>query len=279
MSIGRTFKQALQKGIRSMEVKRFGLGLDRIDKWWKWQSEELANHSPVQALGDRGSLVTRTAALEEQAQVWPIPPEKLARKLAVPSQGRMYYIRYAFKMGQSVEQVHELTRIDPWFLAQMKELVDFEDELLARRGEVQLFAGAPAGGNSPEKKTALTALLLHAKELGYSDVQLGTVWGLAAAQVRALRKALAVQPVYKLVDTCAAEFEAATPYYYSSYEQPVRRIGAVGLPPAAEDEVRVTAKKKVIILGGGPNRIGQGIEFDYCRVGTTSCWTPSSASV
>ncbi len=266
MSIGRTFKQALQKGIRSMEVKRFGLGLDRIDKWWRWQSEELANHAPVQALGDRGSLVTRTAALEEQAQVWPIPAERLARKLAVPSQGRMYYIRYAFKMGQSIEQVHELTRIDPWFLAQMKELVDFEDELLSRRGEIQFIAGAAAGKPGTAGKAALAALLLRAKELGYSDVQLGTVWGLTAAQVRALRQALEVRPVYKLVDTCAAEFEAATPYYYSSYEQPVRKIGADGIPPMVEDEVRITDKKKVIILGGGPNRIGQGIEFDYCCV-------------
>jgi carbamoyl-phosphate synthase large subunit len=108
--------------------------------------------------------------------------------------------------------------------------------------------------------------MLRAKELGYSDVQLGTVWGLTAAQVRALRKALEVEPVYKLVDTCAAEFEAATPYYYSSYERPVRQVGSGGLPAKVEDEVRITGKKKVIILGGGPNRIGQGIEFDYCCV-------------
>ncbi len=135
MSIGRTFKEALQKGIRSMEVKRFGLGLDKIDKWWR---NEMRNaecgmrkeEGAVKTLGDRGSDMVRKLAEEQAASEWPIPEEKLKRKLAVPSQGRMYYIRYAFKMAWTVEQVFALTKIDPWFLTQMKELVEFEDELV-----------------------------------------------------------------------------------------------------------------------------------------------------
>ncbi len=135
MAIGRTFKEALQKGIRSMEVKRFGLGLDKIDKWWKNETrnakrETRNEESVVKTLGDRGSDMTRKNAEEQAATSWPIPEEKLKRKLAVPSQGRMYYIRYAFKMAWTVEQVFALTKIDPWFLTQMKELVDFEDELV-----------------------------------------------------------------------------------------------------------------------------------------------------
>src|SRR5262249_4318681 len=129
MSIGRTFKEALQKGIRSMEVKRFGLGLDKIDKWWEAEQRSQkpeARSQNEKTLGDRGSDMTRKKAEEEAAVTWPIPEEKLQRKLSVPSQGRMYYIRYAFKMGWTVDQVFALTKIDPWFLTQMKELVDFE---------------------------------------------------------------------------------------------------------------------------------------------------------
>ena len=138
MSIGRTFKEALQKGIRSMEVKRFGLGLDKIDKWWKNETrnappqkrETRNDEGVVKTLGDRGSDMVRKLAEEQAATSWPIPEEKLKRKLAVPSQGRMYYIRYAFKMAWTVEQVFALTKIDPWFLTQMKQLVEFEDELV-----------------------------------------------------------------------------------------------------------------------------------------------------
>ena len=265
MSIGRTFKEALQKGIRSMEVKRFGLGLDRIDKWWRRQVVELDVQPAAtpSSLGDRGAFVTRTAALEQAAQVWPIPEDRLIRKLSIPSQGRPYYIRYAFKMGYTLERVNELTNIDPWFLSQMKDLVDFEDNLFQARPHAASFM---AGKISADDRHSFAALLRRAKEMGYSDVQLGTIWSLQPAEVRGIRKRLTIEPVYKLVDTCAAEFEAATPYYYSTYESPITRLENGRSMQQVDDEVRVTDCKKIIILGGGPNRIGQGIEFDYCCV-------------
>ncbi|MHB1767687.1 MAG: carbamoyl-phosphate synthase large subunit [Phycisphaerae bacterium] len=265
MSIGRTFKEALQKGIRSMEVKRFGLGLDRIDKWWRRQLVELDAQPAAtpSSLGDRGAFVTRTAALEQAAQIWPIPEDRLIRKLSIPSQGRPYYIRYAFKMGYTLQRVHELTNIDPWFLSQMKDLVDFEDNLFQARPHAAAFM---AGKISADDRHGFAALLRRAKETGYSDVQLGTIWSLQPAEVRGIRKRLTIEPVYKLVDTCAAEFEAATPYYYSTYESPITRLENGRSMQQVDDEVRVTDRKKIIILGGGPNRIGQGIEFDYCCV-------------
>jgi carbamoyl-phosphate synthase large subunit len=252
MSIGRTFKESLQKGIRSMEVKRFGYGLDANDKWLN---------------AKRGVQSADGSDIE-----WPIPAEKLRRKLAVPSQGRLYYIRYAFKLGWTIEQVHELTRIDPWFLDQLKQLVDFEDVLCG----YQRLEDVPR------------EVLFQGKQMGYSDPQLanlylGKINVETILKVRAHRKALGIEPVYKLVDTCAAEFEAATPYYYSTYEAPITQVlsepGRVGPVPAnprdsgstragslSDDEIRVSDRKKIIILGGGPNRIGQGIEFDYCCV-------------
>ena len=225
MSIGRTFKESFQKAIRSMEVKRFGFGLDKNDEWLR---------------AKRG---------DEEA-TWPIDDDTMIRKLSVPSQGRMYYIRYALKMGWSLERIHELTRIDPWFLDQFAQLVEFEDELLSI--------------NSLEELSV--SMMRRAKELGYSDPQLaylykGVISTETILQVRKFRKQLGVEPVYKLVDTCAAEFEAATPYYYSTYERPLRQLGEGEM---FDDEVRVSDQQKIVILGGGPNRIGQGIEFDYC---------------
>jgi carbamoyl-phosphate synthase large subunit len=277
MSIGRTFKEALQKGIRSMEVKRFGLGLDKIDKWWKHElrsQKSEAGSQKEKTLGDRGSDMIRKKTEETQAVTWPIPDEVLKRKLAVPSQGRMYYIRYAFKLGYTVEHVFNLTKIDPWFLTQMKELVDFEDELVQcaeyakdqvtaqflfteyMEKETEAFDGIARAGKALRK----------AKEWGYSDVQLATVWKMTPAQLREGREMWRIKPVYKLVDTCAAEFEAATPYYYSTYESPVRKLVNGKLEGVIDDEIRISDRKKIIILGGGPNRIGQGIEFDYCCV-------------
>jgi len=239
MAIGRTFKEALQKGIRSMEVKRFGFGLDDQDQWLTKKD-------------------------------WPIAEEKLLRKLAVPSQGRLFFIRYAMKMGWSIERIHELTHIDAWFLAEMKQLVDFENQLTARaepdpqsdwKEAKREFDQTPLA-----ERQALEAEIgsdyRFAKSLGYSDVQLSYATGDSAATVRHLRKRFGVRPVYKLVDTCAAEFEASTPYYYSTYEMPFTVDGK----SVTEDEIRLTDKPKVIIIGGGPNRIGQGIEFDYCCV-------------
>jgi carbamoyl-phosphate synthase large subunit len=231
MSIGRTFKEALQKVIRSMEVKRHGFGLDRNDKWLA------ARRSTAGGLAD-GS-----------APAWPIPEETLVRKLTVPSQGRLYFVRYALKSGWSVERVSELSGYDPWFVSQLAELVAFEDELCRYASLEEL----------PNE------ILFQAKAHGYSDAQLanlylGAITTDTILKVRAHRKKAGIEPVYKLVDTCAAEFEAATPYFYSTYERPFTRGGA----PATDDEIRVTAAPKVVILGGGPNRIGQGIEFDYC---------------
>ncbi|MEY3021903.1 MAG: Carbamoyl-phosphate synthase large chain [Planctomycetota bacterium] len=239
MSIGRTFKEAFQKVVRSMEVKRFGYGLDRNDKWLaarRASAEELA-----------GGL----QAADRSPVEWPIAEDKLIRKLAVPSQGRLYFVRYAFKMGWSAGRIHEYTRIDPWFLEEFRQLVAFEDELC----RVARLEDLP-------RET-----LFEAKRLGYSDAQLanlylGEISTESILAVRAHRKKLGIEPVYKLVDTCAAEFEAATPYYYSTYEAPFTVDGREVL----DDEIRVTDREKIVILGGGPNRIGQGIEFDYCCV-------------
>jgi carbamoyl-phosphate synthase large subunit len=284
MAIGRTFKEALQKGVRSMEVKRFGFGLDKYDKWLNAKCG--TGDSPVSSsLKDHGRVARATDEKTTQGESldheWPIPDDKLQRKLAVPSQGRLYYIRYALKSGWSVEQIHELTNIDPWFLAEMKQLTDFEDELIASR---KLLAAVGKADREDRDKEIprLKETLRKAKQWGYSDVQIAAAWGgsMSPGDVRKIRRKLAVEPVYKLVDTCAAEFEAATPYYYSSYETPFT-IVAPKVPTgpatsfvenkdvvlsAVEDEIRLTNRPKVIIIGGGPNRIGQGIEFDYCCV-------------
>ncbi len=301
MAIGRTFKEALQKGIRSMEVKRFGFGLDKYDKWLNAQKGNANSGTgvpPVQHGQDahatnstRGLRSSARAAAgvddddkttqgESAAQEWPIPDEKLRRKLAVPSQGRLYYLRYALKMGWTIEQIHELTNIDPWFLAQMKQLVDFEQVLT----QPSVVSAAQSGDVE-----YLAQWLGETKALGYSDIQLAAAWGINAGKVREYRRKVGPTPVYKLVDTCAAEFEAATPYYYSTYEtrfkiygdldatqrqNPLSRRIQVGTQTSprkefltvVEDEIRLTDKPKVIIIGGGPNRIGQGIEFDYCCV-------------
>ena len=282
MAIGRTFKEALQKGIRSMEVKRFGFGLDANDQWLKAMQRGTgyppASGTQVSAADDgQVAHATKTAptAQGESAEFeWPIPDDKLRRKLAVPSQGRLFYVRYALKMNWSVEKIYELTNIDPWFLTQMKELTDFEQQLVDIEKTEPRFAD-PACAES-EKCAAYSGLIVRAKSLGYSDTQMANIWSDSPEQFKRVREGF-VKPVYKLVDTCAAEFEAATPYYYSTYETPFKS------PPSAspsllstldsqlstaypEDEIRLTDRPKVIIIGGGPNRIGQGIEFDYCCV-------------
>ncbi|MCA9295011.1 MAG: carbamoyl-phosphate synthase large subunit, partial [Phycisphaerales bacterium] len=247
MSIGRTFKESFQKAIRSMEVKRFGFGLDKNDKWLAASRSVRSDETTGERLAADGSPIE-----------WPIAEDTLARKLSVPSQGRLYYIRYAFKLGWSLERVHEQTRIDPWFLHQLLELVRFEDELL----KYDRLDDVPR------------EVLFRAKQLGYSDPQLaqvycGDITTDTILRVRARRESFDIRPVYKLVDTCAAEFEAATPYYYSTYETPFTPGGdggggGGGTGETTEDEIRLTDTPKIVILGGGPNRIGQGIEFDYC---------------
>ncbi|RFC48376.1 MAG: carbamoyl-phosphate synthase large subunit [Verrucomicrobia bacterium] len=189
MAIGRTFKESLQKALRSLEIKRFGLIGDGADK--------------------------------------EVDDETLTTKLSVPNAERIFFLGQAFAKGWDVEKVFSLTKIDRWFLRQIEEIV----------------AAASDGADDS---------LRRAKKLGFSDVQLAQKGRTTPAAIRAARKQSGITPTYRLVDTCAAEFEAYTPYYYSTY--------------GIEDEVRDGDKKKIIILGGGPNRIGQGIEFDYCCV-------------
>ncbi|MBS0186833.1 MAG: carbamoyl-phosphate synthase large subunit [Planctomycetes bacterium] len=252
MAIGRTLKESLQKVIRSMDVKRFGLGLDRNDKWLAAKRAGQTGRP----LSDAGKF----RAADGSEIDWPISVEKLSRKLAVPSQGRLYYIRYAMKLGWTDEKIYELCKVDYFFLDQIRQLVEFED-VLCRYSKL-------------EEVPAET--LFEAKQLGYSDAQLanlylGTISPDTILQVRAHRQKQGIEPVYKLVDTCAAEFEAVTPYYYSTYERASGggAKGQSGKETAAfrgDDEIRVSDRQKVIIIGGGPNRIGQGIEFDYCCV-------------
>ncbi len=194
MAIGRTFKEALMKGVRALDTgKRIG--------------------------GDK------------------IEPKILTQRLVTPHPERLSYIQYALRQGHTVKQIAKMTSIDPWFLYQLKEINDMQLE--AEKHPMESVPGE---------------VVREAKRMGFSDGRLAGTWRLngkgGQEKVRHLRKKFGVKPVYKRVDTCAAEFESYTPYLYSTYEE--------------EDEAAPTPKKKVIILGSGPNRIGQGIEFDYC---------------
>ncbi len=220
MAIGRTFKEALQKGLRSLEIGRYGLGADGRD-------------DPLLEVGCRSEGAVQTHELEACQLM-------LRQKLAHPCSERIFYLRYALKAGMSLREIHTITKIDPWFLDQIAQIVRFEDEI---RGQKRRYLN---GGDLPE------GFWREAKRMGFSDRQLAHLLESDEETVRKLRKAKGVTSVFKLVDTCAAEFEAYTPYYYSTYE--------------SVDETRPSEKKKVMILGGGPNRIGQGIEFDYCCV-------------
>ncbi|MDD6088089.1 MAG: carbamoyl-phosphate synthase large subunit [Desulfovibrionaceae bacterium] len=203
MAIGRTFKEALQKGLRSLEIGAIGLGSQF-----------------------RADLPNK---------------EDLVPQLRIPNSRRIFSIRQAMLAGFSIEELHEHTGIDPWFLRQIREIVDME-------GEIRDFALANSmTSDNPEMVEVLT----KAKQFGFSDRQLAEMWKRPETDIRALRQSVGINPVYYLVDTCAAEFEAYTPYFYSTYE-------------TGKELNSASDKKKVIILGGGPNRIGQGIEFDYC---------------
>jgi carbamoyl-phosphate synthase large subunit len=201
MAIGRTFKESLQKALRGLEVGRFGLGCDTKDLWG----------TPRQPSED-----------------------EIKAKLAIPNSERIWFIRYAMLAGLSVEQVQALTGIDPWFLANIQELVALERKLRQIRSMEEVS----------------DAVLREAKQNGFSDRQLATLWHTTEGEIRRDCQRRGIRAVFKLVDTCAAEFEAVTPYYYSTYER--------------EDEARTGARPRIVVLGGGPNRIGQGIEFDYC---------------
>jgi carbamoyl-phosphate synthase large subunit len=195
MAIGRTFQESFQKALRSLETGRYGWGCDRKEK---------------------------------------LPSlEQVRAGLRTPNPERIFTVRHALQLGMTVEEVYELTSIDPWFLDKFEELLETEKSL---------------------KRTSLEKLtkeqLWDIKRQGFSDRQIAFALQTTEDEVRAYRKNLGIVPAYKLVDTCAAEFEAHTPYYYSTYEE--------------ESEVIPSDRRKVMILGGGPNRIGQGIEFDYC---------------
>jgi len=189
MAIGRTFKEAVQKALRSLEIKRFGLCGDGADT--------------------------------------NVDLETLRLKLSIPNADRVFHLAQAFRDGMSIDEVFELTKIDKWFLRNIAEIVS-------------------------EAACLKTKSFWHAKKLGFSDRQIAIASGSSEKIIRGKRIADNVLPTYRLVDTCAAEFEAYTPYYYSTYGD--------------ENERRESGKRKVMILGGGPNRIGQGIEFDYCCV-------------
>lgn len=199
MAIGRTFKEAFQKGMRSLEVGRAGFGFDGKDDMSGLHQDDLE-------LG-----------------------------LAKPNSRRVSYLFEALRRGITIERIYELSFIDPWFLHNFKQIIDMGLEI-KQRGFVGLDRD----------------FLYQVKQYGFSDAQLASLTGTSEDDIRRLRKEKDLIPVYKLVDTCAAEFESYTPYYYSTYEQ--------------EDEARISDRKKIMILGGGPNRIGQGIEFDYCCV-------------
>ncbi len=201
MAIGRTFKEALQKALRGLETKRFGLGADPTDR---------KNPAPDLAA--------------------------IKKSLVKPNAERIFHVRHAMRAGMSIDEIFDHSKIDRWFLENIKQIVDFEDVISRFSGPSSL----------PRD------VLREAKRMGFSDVQIATLTGGTEADVRAYRKSLGIKAVYKKVDTCGAEFASDTPYFYSTYEN--------------STEVEDSGRKKIMILGGGPNRIGQGIEFDYCCV-------------
>ena len=196
MGIGRSFQEALQKACQSLEINRNGLGAD---------GKELTNQ------------------------------DQILKSLEFPSWNRLFHIYDAIKLGIPFKKIQQKTRIDDWFLRQIKDLIDLENKL-------QKF----------DINSITYELLFEAKQKGYADRQLGHLFGSLESEVFNKRQELGIKRIYKLVDTCAAEFRAETPYFYSTFEQ--------------ENESIVSKKPKIVVLGSGPNRIGQGIEFDYCCV-------------
>ncbi|MEA3494127.1 MAG: carbamoyl-phosphate synthase large subunit [Candidatus Margulisiibacteriota bacterium] len=200
MSIGRNYKESLQKGIRSLEYRRFGLGADGRDV-----PPEISND-----------------------------PELVKQKLVYPNADRIFWLRYALKNGMTDQAIFDLCKIDPWFTNQMREIVGMEDKLVKHK-----LSDIPDN------------LLRDAKKIGFSDIQIAHLAKSDEVAVYKHRHERRIVPVYKLVDTCGGEFDPMKPYFYSTYDND-------------QDECRATDKKKIMVLGGGPNRIGQGIEFDYC---------------
>ncbi len=224
MAIGRTFKESFQKALRSMEIDRYGLESRR-------ERDGDAEHGAAD----------------------------IREKISVPNADRIWHIADGFRLGMGVDELHALSKIDPWFLHQIKQLVD-QEKIIRELGTPMLS----------DRSTSLDHPLRKAKEYGFSDRRLARLLAVPEDAVRKARVELGILPVFKTVDTCAAEFEAHTPYLYSTYEKPFYKIGGQGAggrgQGKAECEANPTNRRKVMILGGGPNRIGQGIEFDYCCV-------------
>jgi carbamoyl-phosphate synthase large subunit len=213
MAIGRTFKEALQKALRSLEIKRFGLCGDGADR--------------------------------------SVNPETLCLKLSTPNAERIFHLAQAFQDGMSIDEIYELTKIDKWFLRNVQQIVTESLKPWNVRTEAIALKAKGTNGRKPAEG-AMENAFRRWKRLGFSDRQLAVRERVGDRETRDVRKGLGVIPTYRLVDTCAAEFEAYTPYYYSTYGD--------------ENERRESGKRKIMILGGGPNRVGQGIEFDYCCV-------------
>lgn len=207
MAIGRTFKEALQKGLRGLEIGHIGL--------------------------------------DNKLDYRQIPDEKIKHRLEEPNASRIFYIKYALQKGWSAEKIAKITKIDIWFIAHMVQILEFEKEL-----EKAI----------KKSKKPSESLLRKAKEYGFSDAQLAKMLKTNEVEVRKMRKQKGITATFKLVDTCAAEFEAYTPYFYSTYESEDEAVVQI----AKAHEKKKGPIKKIMILGGGPNRIGQGIEFDYC---------------
>jgi len=211
MAIGRTFKEALQKGLRGLEIGHTGL--------------------------------------DNKQSYKNITDEKIRQRLEEPNASRIFYVKYALQKGYSVEKIHELTGIDPWFLENIKDIVEMEKEIVKAsrhksKSKIKLKI------KIRRRLKIKSETLLKAKQYGFSDAQIAELASSTELEVRNYRKHHFIKAVFRLVDTCAGEFEAYTPYYYSTYE--------------TKNEAISSKKKKIMILGGGPNRIGQGIEFDYC---------------
>ncbi len=247
MSIGRTFKESLQKALRSLEIGSHGLDDLKADI------------------------------------------EETRAKLKIPNWERLWYIAHAMRHGMGIDEIYELTGIDPWFLHNIRQILEMEEEIKGSRGQgvKGLSDKTTPSLESSNPRILEPSLLRMAKEYGFSDKRIAELTGITEKEVRGIRNRTGIKPVYKIVDTCAAEFKAYTPYLYSTYEKPFYKLESRGqgvkgssekdvlpsnprilesLNPYVACEANPTDKKKVIILGSGPNRIGQGIEFDYCCV-------------
>lgn len=213
MSIGRTFKEALQKGLRGLETSRYGICADGKEK---------------------------------------VEVDDIDNKLRIPSPDRIFYLYTALKMGKTIDEIYDLSMIDKWFLENIREIIVVEDEIKAMKDQIVNSVKGDLLIEDAVKGTPVYEIIKKAKQNGFSDFQMAYLTGLKEVVFRNFRKSIGIKAVFKSVDTCGGEFSAETPYYYSTYED--------------DNESIRSDKKKIMIIGGGPNRIGQGIEFDYCCV-------------